>query len=131
MLHPMKRTLLIGYALLCCTVSVFSQTQHPRYQTSPKMIFGFRSESTPASIKQTEKGGNVIFSFESLAQPDNELLDQSLERFRKIEGFISLSVNAQNVVELTTSHSISEKDNAYLLMISSRLYGYIGYNITA
>lgn len=127
----MKRTLLTGCALLFCTASVFSQTQHPRSQKDPASVSAFRSERTPASIKQTEKGGNVLFSFELLSSPDQELLDQSLERFQKIEGFVSLSVNAQNMVEVVTTHSISEKDNSQLLLQTSRLYGYMGYKITA
>ena len=127
----MKRTLLTGYALLFCTVSVLSQTQQTSIQKTPEINAGIQSEKLPASITRAEKDGNVLFSFELLTSPEQELFDRSLESFRKIEGFVSLSVNERNVVEVITKPSVSDTDNSRILMISARMYGYLGFKISA
>ena len=86
-------------------------------------------ESTPASIKKTEKENMFVYTFQAVSEPGKEMLDKSLDKFRKLEGFISLSVNAQNEVEVVTSRSIAGKDSNFVLLVSARLYGHIGYQI--
>jgi hypothetical protein len=87
------------------------------------------TESTAANIKKTERENTFVYSFHPLSSPETDLFNKSLDRFRQIEGFISLSVNAQNEVELVTTKNMEEKESTYLLMVSARLYGYIGYQI--
>jgi len=87
------------------------------------------AESTPANIKKAERENTFVYSFQPMSSPEADLFNKSLDRFRQIEGFVSLSVNAQNEVELVTTKNIQEKEDTYLLMVSARLYGYIGYQI--
>lgn len=86
-------------------------------------------ENTPAQIKKSDEANNFVYSFRLKSVPDADFLNNSIERFRQINGFISLSVNAQNEVLLVTKNTISEQDNTRLLAISARLYGYVGYQI--
>jgi hypothetical protein len=87
------------------------------------------AESVPANIKKTERENTFVYSFHPMSSPEKDLFNKSLDRFRQIEGFISLSVNSQNEVELVTTKNIEKKENTHLLMVSARLYGYIGYQI--
>lgn len=86
-------------------------------------------EHEPALIHKMEKGSEVVYLFEQLSKPSLELFDNSVERFQQITGFVSLSLNDKNQVELVTTPEISEKDLSFLLLVSARMYGYIGYQI--
>lgn len=109
---------------------VLSQTVAFSFQSNP-LIFSAIScvESIPASIHKTEKENQIVYSFRVLTSPEQSMLDRSLANFQKLEGFISLSVNAQNEVELVTTQTIEEKNTTRLLISSTRLFGYAGYQI--
>jgi hypothetical protein len=89
------------------------------------------NDGSPANIRKVENDNTFVYSFQLITSPDQSLLDSSLEKFRQVEGFISLSINAQNEVEIVTTKNIEEKNTSFLLLISARLYGYIGCQIIA
>ena len=87
-------------------------------------------ESTPAKVKKASREDVLVYSFPALSMPSEKLLENNLERFKNVDGFVSLTVNADNQVELITESTLSEKESGHLLAISTRMYGYIGFNIT-
>lgn len=128
----MKLPVQIGVQTKCIFASLTLLLTHPVAFSSPagtKSIYAKSLHEAPAEIKKTEKENHFVYSFSLKAVPENDLLTHSLERFKEIEGFISLSVNSKNEVELVTKNTISEQDNVRLLSISARLYGYPGYQI--
>ncbi|MNK05550.1 hypothetical protein D3C87_234330 [compost metagenome] len=86
-------------------------------------------DSEPALTKRILKGDLQVFTFKQLKAPLGESLEKSIERFKQVEGFVSLSINAQNEVELVTTQTIAANELVRLLMVSTRLFGYIGYQI--
>ena len=128
----MKLPVQIGSQTKCIFASLALLLTHPIAFSSPtetKSVYAKSLHEAPAEIKKTEKENTFVYSFSLKSVPETDLLNNSLERFRQIEGFISLSVNSGNEVELVTKNTISEQDNARLLSISARLYGYPGYEI--
>jgi hypothetical protein len=112
-------------SLILLSNSIAFSSQLEGRETSVNSVF----ENTPAQIKKSNEANNFVYSFLLKSVPDTDFLNNSIERFRQINGFISLSVNAQNEVLLVTENTISEQDNTRLLAISARLYGYVGYQI--
>ncbi|WP_043023770.1 hypothetical protein [Fluviicola taffensis] len=109
---------------------VLSQTLAFSFQSNPSAFHAISFvESAPVNIHRAEKENQIVYSFQVLTSPEQSMLDRSLENFRKLEGFISLSVNAQNEVELVTTQTIEEKNTTRLLISSTRLFGYAGYQI--
>lgn len=119
-----KKFVLISFAL------VLSQSVAFSFQSTFSVFNAISCvESIPANIQKTEKENQIVYSFQVLTSPEQSMLDRSLENFRKLEGFISLSVNAKNEVEVITTKTITENNTGRLLISSTRLFGYIGYQI--
>lgn len=123
-IHLKKMCMLMSFGLLLSHNAVFAFQSENSTSNSISCL-----DHIPASVKKAERENSVVYSFNPISFPEQNLLDGSLERFRQVKGFVSLSVNAQNEVELVIAKDITEKEKSHLLMISARLYGYIGYQI--
>jgi hypothetical protein len=86
-------------------------------------------DGEPAITKRTLKGDLQVFTFKPLTTPRQESLEKLIERFKQVGGFVSLSTNTQNEVELITTQTMVENETVRLLMSSTRLFGYTGYQI--
>lgn len=116
-----KGYLFVFLTMVLISTPVFSV---PRLSTSVSVF-----DSEPAMVKKIFKGDLQVFTFKPLTTPEKESLDKAIARLKQLEGFISLSINAQNEVELVTAQTIAENETVRLLLNSTRLFGYIGYQI--
>jgi len=115
--------------LLILTISVTRGHATP-HQDDRFSFTEFNIEETQATIKKTSKGDMLVYTFPASEIPEQHLLDATLTRFRRMDGFVSLELNASNQVELVTKAVISEEESNRLLAVSAKIYGYTGFNIT-
>lgn len=104
------------------------------YTTPGYTILRYSTESNPvgsepAQVKKSAKENVLVYTFQALSIPEQNLYEATLSRFQRIQGFVSLKLNENNQVELTTKPDISQEDNTRLLSVTTKMYGYPVFNV--
>lgn len=86
-------------------------------------------EFAPVKAIRASSGGTYRFIFNKSLIPDPEFKQSQTERFERVDGFVALS-DESGEVAITVHTDMDEKDLVKILLMATRLYGYVGFKIS-
>ncbi len=119
------------YLFLCFLPFAFTVKGQISHEGLTGLSAGVHEEHDFAPVKavQAASGDTYRFIFERSVIPDPELKESQRERFERVDGFVALGDESGEVV-ITVRTDMDEKDLVRILLIATRLYGYVGFKIS-